>query len=261
MISIVMPTYNQAHFLGEALDGILAQTWMDYELIIVNDGSTDNTRQLLAEYKQRLPFILLEQENQGLPKALNNGFKLAAGEYFTWTSSDNIMLPDMLETLHSVLQHDRKIGVAYSDWYFINGDNSRRIEYRTIDFDRSVLLRMNYVHCSFLFQRETFERVGGYDPDLIYSEDWDFWIRVSRSFRMKHVPKSLYLYRVHASSMTSEMLQGSTRRKVQYRDFDMHLKHKYPLDWYLGKIKLRWMRFYKSSDPQNNWQQAVNSLS
>lgn len=261
MISIVLPTYNQAHFLGQALDSILDQTCLDYQLIIVNDGSRDNTLQLLEQYRARLSFLLVDQENQGLPRALNNGFKLATGEFFTWTSSDNIMLPEMLQVLSTALQEDSKISVAYSDWFFINASNSKRIAYHTIDYDRSLILRMNFVHCSFLFRREVFEKLGGYHPDLIYSEDWDFWIRASRYFRMKRVPRLLYLYRIHGGSMTAEILQGSAPSKVKYHEFDRRLRHQYPFDWYLGKIKLRWRRYLLRSDPRKSWQQAVQELS
>jgi glycosyltransferase involved in cell wall biosynthesis len=92
-----MPTYNQAKYLPSALDGIISQTFQNYELIIVNDGSTDNTAEILADYRLKLDYHLIEQENLKLPRALNTGFSHAKGKYLTWTSSDNIMLPEMIE--------------------------------------------------------------------------------------------------------------------------------------------------------------------
>jgi len=99
LVSVVLPVYNQAGYLPAALDSVFAQTYLHYELIVVDDGSTDATPQVLADYQQRHAFTVIRQANQRLPRALNTGFAAARGEYLTWTSSDNVMLPDMLAVL------------------------------------------------------------------------------------------------------------------------------------------------------------------
>ena len=98
-VSVVLPTYNQAEYLIEALEGIYSQSYRDFELIVVNDGSTDGSGRILAEYRLHYGFRLIETDNRGLPEALNEGFRQSEGEYLTWTSSDNIMLPEMLSVL------------------------------------------------------------------------------------------------------------------------------------------------------------------
>lgn len=257
-ISIVLPTYNQARYLPGALEGILQQTFQDFELIVVNDGSKDPTPQVLAEYQKRIEFQVVEQENQGLPRALNAGFALANGDYFTWTSSDNIMLPGMLKSLSIALDDDQSVGVVYSDWYFIDDAGQVISLYKTLDYDRHLLLRQNYVHCSFLFRRECMEKVGRYDPAFIYGEDWEFWIRVSQDFKMKHVPEALYQYRVHTQSMTTELKQGTARREINDLEFKKYLKRQMPFGWYYSKLKWELLKLRLGYDPGQQWDQAIN---
>ncbi len=99
LVTVVMPVYNQAHFLPQALDSVFAQTYPHMELIVVDDGSTDATPDVLAEFQRHHRFTVIRQTNQRLPAALNTGFANANGDYLTWTSSDNEMLPDMLAVL------------------------------------------------------------------------------------------------------------------------------------------------------------------
>ena len=118
--SIVLPTYNHAKFLGPALQSILGQTFGDFELIIVNDGSTDETAALLAGV-QHPKVRVITQENQGLPRALNNGFATARGEYWTWTSADNIAGPTWLEELVKALNESPpEVGYASSGYAMID---------------------------------------------------------------------------------------------------------------------------------------------
>ncbi|MFC1922183.1 glycosyltransferase family 2 protein [Chloroflexota bacterium] len=257
-MSVVLPTYNQAHYLPEALNGILDQTFKDFELIVVNDGSTDNTSQVLEKYQQKLDIIVIQQENQGLPRALNSGFAQARGDYLTWTSSDNITLPNMFEVLYSALECDPSVGVVYADWFFINDGGETLSLYKSLDYDRYLLLYQNYVHCCFLFRKECLERVGGYDPEFIYSEDWEFWIRVSRYFRMKRIPQPLYKYRIHPKSMTTDVLEGTTQKNISYLEFKKRLSYVSPLEWYYSKIKWRLLTLKLGSDPRQAWQEAIN---
>ncbi len=253
IISIIMPTYNQANFLPQALDSIFSQTLTNIELIVVNDGSTDHTENVLSDYQKKHQFTIINQSNQGLPKALNTGFRSASGRFYSWTSSDNILLPEMVEKLHRVLVEDTEIDIVYADWYFIDGSGRILSDYHTLDFDRQLLLQFNFVHCCFLFRREVYEKIGGYDPEYIYSEDWEFWIRASRFFTMKHVPEALYLYRIHSGSMTTEIVHGTANQRVRYPEFSARLRRLYPLDWYLGKIKKQWIKLKLGYDPLDRW--------
>jgi O-antigen biosynthesis protein len=258
-VSVIIPTYNQAHYLPFTLNGIIAQTFKDFELIVVNDGSTDQTCEVLDLYQQKIDLTVINQENKGLPEALNAGFAVATGKYYTWTSSDNITLPHMLEELNRALDSCPDIGVVYADWFFIDDLGKIISEYKTLDFDRHLLLYHNFVHCCFLFRKGCMEQVGGYDPDYVYAEDWEFWIRVSRHFRMRHVHKTLYKFRIHPESMTTEVIEGTSKRKITYNEFKTRFRNQSWIDWYLSKIKWKLLKYRLGYDPRQSWFQAINA--
>ncbi len=249
-VSVVLPTYNQAEYLPHALDGILNQTWPDYELIVVNDGSTDHTPSILKEYQLAHGFTVIHQENQKLPRALNTGFRKARGQYLTWTSSDNIMLPSMLEVLVDALDRHPQVGLVYADWEVIDEHGAVIGTARTFDFDRHLLMRMNYINACFLYRRACQDMVGLYNPDYIHAEDWEYWWRISRFFRMMRVPHVLYQYRVHSDSLTeTAVLTQDDGLSPGYRKLAAEFRAR-PWAWYLSKLKWEWLRLKLGHDPR-----------
>lgn len=260
LVSVVMPTYNQAHFLPEALDGVFTQTYPHFELIVVDDGSTDHTAQVLADYRQRHEFVVITQENQRLPRALNAGFAQTRGEYLTWTSSDNVMLPDMLAVLVQALEADPAVGLVYADRFLMDDDGNDLGRFDLPDYDPYLLLHANLVHCCFLYRKECMERVGLFDPEFIYGEDWEYWIRISQYYAMKRVPQALYRYRMHRTSMTSELVRG-TAGNMAYQEFALCMRKRMPVRWLIGKLKWRWLRYVNPTHPvvadRNKWLEAA----
>jgi len=248
LVSVVMPTYNQAHFLPEALEGVFTQTYPNYELIVVDDGSADDTTRVLSDYRRRNEFVVVSQVNQRLPRALNAGFSLASGSYLTWTSSDNIMLPRMLEVLVQAMEADHRFGLVYADRFLIDEAGNNLGRFDLPDYDPHLLLHTNLVHCCFLFRRECMQRVGSYDPQFVYGEDWEYWIRISQYWRMRRVPEALYKYRLHHSSMTSEMLRG-TADNLAYTEFARRMRGRMPVRWFVGRLKWRWLRQFQPDHP------------
>jgi len=202
-VSVVLPTYNHLRFLPKAVESVLAQTFPDFELVIVNDGSTDGTQEYLETLKD--PRIhIIGQENKHLPEALNAGFRTARGELLTWISADNYCAPAFLEAFVAALDANPDAGLAYSD--FANIDENDRITKvtRCADMDyRCVLLKFQETGmASFMYRRACMEEVGLYDPALKGAEDWDMWLRISEQFEMLHVPRTLYYYRRHSQTLT-----------------------------------------------------------
>lgn len=260
-VSLVLPTYNQAHYLPAALDGVFAQTYPHYELIVVNDGCTDETPSILADYHQRYEFTIIEQENQGLPTALNAGFSGAQGEYLTWTSSDNVMLPEMLATLVSVLDTHPDVGLVYADWEVIDETGQVIAIAHSIEYDRHLLLMDNYINACFLYRRKCQEKVGCYDPRMRGGEDWDYWLRISRFYKMVHVSKPLYQYRVHSASLTarSKHLVAGTSL-ISHREFFAHWRRKEPLAWYYAKLKWNVLKRWLGHRPTVRYKSVLNQL-
>ena len=247
-VSVVLPTYNQAGYLPQALDSVLNQTWRDAELIVVNDGSTDGTRRILDEYQRSYGdgLRVIHQENQKLPRALNAGFRLARGEYLTWTSSDNCMLPAMLEVLVDALDRHPQVGLVYADWEVIDEHGAVVDVVRTLDYDRMLLMRTNYINACFLYRRACQEAVGLYDTEYIHAEDWEYWWRISRSFDMMRVPQVLYQYRVHASSLTEmDVLSQADGQSAGYRKLAAEFRAQ-RWAWYFSKLKWEWQRMVRT---------------
>jgi glycosyltransferase involved in cell wall biosynthesis len=169
LISVVIPTYQHASTLTECLDSVLAQTYKNIEIIVVDDGSTDNTQEVLAKFKDRVSII--KQENQGSNLARNRGWKEAKGEYLIFCDADVIMDSRMLEKLHGALQSNVNASFAYSSFKF--GWKS----FKGVEFDSEFLKKRNFIHTSALVRAKDFP---GFDPEIKRLQDWDVWLTMSQ---------------------------------------------------------------------------------
>jgi len=201
-VSIVLPTYNHVDFLPAAVNAILNQTLIDFELIIVNDGSTDATSDYLSTLSDSRVKIV-ERGNGGLPSALNCGFKLASGQYLTWTSADNITSPVWLEILANTLDKAPAcVGFVSSSFAYINHNDELGDIFhpKSIDYDK--MSAANTGNASFLYRSDVADLVGIYDESLVGAEDWDMWLRILDVCDGLFVDHVLYYYRLHDNSMT-----------------------------------------------------------
>lgn len=253
-ISLILPTYNQADFLRETLESIFNQTCSDFELIIVNDGSTDETPQILEPYT-RLPFCtVISQSNQQLPSALNRGFSQARGEYLTWASSDNLLHPNMLSVLKEALEANPEMGLVYADWHLIDKDGKILREVRTPEFDRLLLMRINYVNACFMYRRECQERFGLYNPEYLFVEDWEYWWRLTHAYKMMRVPEFLLDYRSHEKNLTNVKVHSQKKSiSIGYKKLAKDFRAR-PFEWYFSKLKWEWLRLKLSQDPKIYYQ-------
>jgi len=221
LVSIVLPVYNQAYLVDEAIAGIISQTYENWELIVLDDGSNDGLEQRVRHYLGERRMLLLRQPNQRLPAALNQAFAYARGDLLTWTSADNIMLPSQLERLVEELAAHPEAGLAYSDYWAIDdkGEPLDDPRWRAHNRDPEIpdLIRLpsevtienfhrsadNFIGASFLYRRVIAEIVGRYADDAFGGEDYDFWLRMHLATQFRHVAEPLYKYRVHADTLTA----------------------------------------------------------
>ncbi len=238
LVSIVLPVYNQADLVGQAIGGVLSQTYTNWELIIVDDGSTDDLAAQVRRYADEPRILFLRQENQKLPAALNNGFRYSTGELLTWTSADNIMLPMQLERLVQALAAQPHAGLAYSDYWAIDGegkpldDPDWRPHNR--DLQISGLIRLpdrvtpanfhltgdNFIGPSFIYRRQVAEIVGHYGDQAFGAEDYDFWLRLHLVTEFCHVGEPLYKYRVHENTLSARATElGLHENSEEIRQF------------------------------------------
>lgn len=233
-VSVVLPTYNHRHFLPRAIGSLLAQSYRDFELIVVNDGSSDGTREFLDGLTDpRL--VIVHQENGRLPKALNAGFARARGELFTWVSADNYCAPMFLAALVAALDGEPDAGFAYSAFAWIDAQDRITGIHRGQEVTYRSLLKQNPGLASFLYRRRCAEAVGQYDPALDGAEDWDMWLRIAERFPSVYVPEVLYYYRLHDDSMTvrvrDRVMQASRQvviNALDRRDHQLDMHELYP---------------------------------
>jgi glycosyltransferase involved in cell wall biosynthesis len=180
----------------------LTQTYNNIELIIVNDCSTDDTAGIIEHYSRldnRIK-VVHNKVNMKLPSSLNKGFSLAKGEYFTWTSDDNLFGKDALQALLDNMQAEGA-DIIYSSYYFINESGGRLDKFAGVPEE---ILFKCVVGACFLYKRSVHEQLGGYDVTKFRMEDMDFWLRAFPRFRIRFIDQpDLYSYRKHPNSLTS----------------------------------------------------------
>lgn len=199
-VSVIMPTFNQAEFIGESVHSVLDQNLADFELIIVNDGSTDATQDYLSSlYDPRVRTI--HQPNQGASAAMNRGFSEAKGEYLTWIASDNLYKPNFLERAVARITASDRPGLVYACFENIDGQG-RLLDYVFLEpyFQGLLLENPGAVGVAFLYTREVYERVGEY-RDLVCN-DLDYWLRAAREFSFAFIPEVLASNRKHGAMQT-----------------------------------------------------------
>jgi glycosyltransferase involved in cell wall biosynthesis len=203
LISIVLPVYNGQRYLAESIQSCLDQTYPDWELVIVDDASTDDTPSIIAQWMAKDTRIrcIRHEANRRLPAALNTGFAHARGAYLTWTSDDNRYLPSALEEMLQVLTANQQADFVYTDYEVID-DNGQYVQTNIVPSPLSLIQGYNAVPC-FLYRQRVYEQIGGYAEDLFLAEDYDYLLRIlSSGCVMLPLHKRLYHYRRHAQSLT-----------------------------------------------------------
>lgn len=207
VVSVVLPTFNGARYLAESMQSVIDQTFTDWELIIVDDCSTDQTPDIIEQFAKQDPRIrsIRHQTNRKLPAALNTGFAKARGEFLTWTSDDNRFRRNALQVLVDFLSSQTGVDIVYAG--FTKIDSGGR-ELETVPPPPpQLLLDGDVVGACFMYRRIVHHRVGDYAENLFCVEDYDFWLRCSKCCRFGVVNEDLYEYRVHAASLTETQTQ------------------------------------------------------
>ncbi|QFJ54993.1 glycosyltransferase family 2 protein [Pseudobutyrivibrio xylanivorans] len=222
-VSIVLPTYNGSKFIGDSIKSIIAQSFKDWELIIVNDSSTDETGKIIEIFanKDNRIHIVNNETNLKIPISLNKGFRIATGEYLTWTSDDNIYHIDALEKMYTFLENNKTEMMVCAKMKFISETGALQGESRL--YQNENMLVNNAVGACFLYRREILKEVGEYDKEMFLVEDYDYWLRVYfRYGSIGYINDVLYDYRMHSNSLSKtryyDVQKSNAQMKLKYLD-------------------------------------------
>ena len=211
LVTVITPTYNRGNtYLRETMDSVLAQDYPNFEYIVLDDGSTDNTRELLATYDDvRLRWE--SHDNMGVIKTLNKGFDMAHGDYITVVNSDDPLLPGHLSAAVAFMEAQPDLLAAYPDWQHIDGDGNLVGNVQVSEFDFGEMVKKHYCMPGpgTLLRRKVFDYVDNYKTEFPTIFDFEFYLRVGLYGALNHkavmarIPKTLATYREHGTTITS----------------------------------------------------------
>lgn len=224
-VSVIIPSYNCERYIAETMESVLNQSFKDIELIVVDDGSTDNTREIVESFGH--PVRLITQENARVCAARNHGLRQSRGKYICFMDHDDYWFPHKLETQLKIMENHPEAGVVYSEFLLWHPDRQGKWpspsslqpegDLDAIDPEFSgwiyhqFLLDCWMLTSTAMFRKEVFEKCGDFDVNLPYSEDWDLWLRISREFQFIKLIEPNTLYRQHPE-------QGNRKvRDIDYR--------------------------------------------
>jgi glycosyltransferase involved in cell wall biosynthesis len=232
-VSIIIPTYNAARFIESAIKSVIHQTFTNNEIIVVDDGSTDNTKGILKKHVENKSIIYIRQENSGPAAARNNGIKAATGELVCFLDADDLLRPNSIEHRLRVFKRHHEVGVVFTDFRKIFWKSTKEKDFVDDDIRQSNFLKTISTECikrkdnniyvfntnifyelivsNFIFtgtvmmRRDIFDEVGFFDESLMIAEDHDLWLRASRKYNMAFLHIDTATYRFHADNITKDI--------------------------------------------------------
>jgi glycosyltransferase involved in cell wall biosynthesis len=235
LVSVIIPTYNREKIITRAIDSVFAQTYQDFEIIVLDDGSQDNTKAVVEGYGTKVHYFY--QNNKGIAGARNAGMHQAAGEYIAFLDSDDYWLPGKLERQMALFSEHPEYGMAACQCGSVQIDGTYREKNRPgksgwILYD---LFNKNFIRTSSaVITRTCLEKVGGFDEALREGEEYDYWLRIAAEFAVGFINEPLTVYVDNTDGMSTDSLTGRLHRlKVLEKNY---LKKKIPLHMYRRRI-------------------------
>ena len=223
-VSIIIPCYNHGRYLEEAVNSCLAQTYDNIEIIVVNDGSTDEYTTTLLQNYHRPKTKVITTVNQGLAATRNTGIQHAAGEYILPLDADDKIAPAYIEKAVQIMQNDPSVGIVYCNGEFFG---VKQGPWKLKDYNFPDILNGNCIFCSAVFRKSDWKKVGGYKTAMIYGwEDYEFWLSlIETGVGVYKIPETLFYYRQHSVSMSTKIADDLDKKKFLFNQlFRFHHK-------------------------------------
>jgi len=206
LVSIIMPAYNAEKFISKSIESVLQQTYQNWELLVVNDGSKDNTSSVVSSFHDAR-IKLIEQVNGGVSKARNTGITNSTGEFIAFLDSDDLWLKDKLEIQVKYLMKNQNIVLSYGDYLsFIEDrkiiENKQLYPFKIKDLKKRLLVFNFIATLTVMVKSDVLKATGGFDTELFGPEDWDLWIKISQKGSIGYIKENLAMYREHEGGIS-----------------------------------------------------------
>jgi hypothetical protein len=221
-VSLIIPTWNRRAMLASAIDSALHQTYRNLEILVVDDGSTDDTAEYLVKQfglpsaPAGSPLRWFTRPHQGIAATLNFAIRHATGHFIAALGDDDSLSPVALQTCVHFLENHPEIGLVYTD-YMWSTDGTNWQRGKTHDFDLAALRQNNFIGWLVMYRAEMHQKVGMYDTTLPTHEDWDLWLRICHHAPAHHLEEPLYLWRTHSDRITLRPAMSRGRELVKER--------------------------------------------
>jgi glycosyltransferase involved in cell wall biosynthesis len=240
MISVIIPTYNGKKYIGEAINSVLCQTCTDYEIIVVDDGSTDNTKEIIDNNFPQVRYYYLP--HRGVSRARNYGIQKARGEFIAFLDADDLWLPDKLEKQIGVFNADQELMLVFTEHRFFDTNGIREATFSKKerlmkgDVVKNIFLYSHVALPTVMVRKNVFQEIGYFEEDLNVAEDDNLWIRIALKFRIHLLDEVLVHCRMTVDSLsrTTSSLVTGVLKNVEL------IEKKYPdLKKRLGRVNIR----------------------
>ncbi|MCP1663268.1 glycosyltransferase involved in cell wall biosynthesis [Methanocalculus sp. AMF5] len=224
LITVYITNYNYSLYVKQAIDSVLQQTCQDFELLIIDDGSTDNSREIIEEYRNHQKIQIIYQKNRGLNYSNNIAIRIAQGKYIMRLDADDYLDPRALEEMSNELEKDSELGLIFPDYYYVDSEGTITGEERRHDFKNDVSLFDQPAHGACTMIRLKYLRdLGGYNDTFTCQDGYDLWIKFIYHHKVSNINKPLFYYRKHDTNLTRD--EGrilETRREINQKFIDLY---------------------------------------
>ena len=224
IVSVIIPCYNAEDYIEETVQSAIDQSYSNVEIIVVNDGSTDDSLKLIKALEKKHPqIIVISQVNKGVSSARNKGLERAQGEFICFLDSDDVWLNNWVEKMVNFLIEEKNIGLVHSDVEIIDGMSKRTGSYNRSKGGYLLESLLKWDSSNFhtpsnkMVRREVIDRVGGFEEELSTAADQEFLFRVAHQYEIGRLPEVLCLYRIHANNMHNNIGKMETDHLLAYK--------------------------------------------
>lgn len=236
LVTVIIPTYNRAKLVRKAIDSVLKQTYTNFEVLVIDDHSTDNTKEIIESFDDDRIKYLLNERKKGAQGARNTGLLNAKGEWIAFLDSDDLWLKEKLQVQLSELASTKKY-FCFSHWYELKNDKTY-LKTRKLSIDNTSIYRENYIgtFSTVMLHSRIIDEIGLLDENLSACQDWDYWIRIIDNYNALYISEPLIKYRIHGSDRISnefenralgrEMILKKYYSQIEKRNYTHHYYYK-----------------------------------